>query len=47
MLDSSGIDKIWSVYGPLGLILLVLIYILLKGQIMLRYPRPGKKSKRD
>lgn len=31
--------KVLGDYGPLGLILVVLIYVLLKGQITFRYPR--------
>lgn len=35
--------KILSNYGPWGLILIVLIYILLKGQLTFRYPRSNGK----
>lgn len=31
--------KILSDYGPWGLVLIVLIYILIKGQFTFRYPR--------
>ena len=47
MPDLSEIYKILSTFGPWGLILIVLIYILLKGQISFRYPRPENKSKRN
>lgn len=47
MLDLSVIYKILSTFGPWGLILIVGVYILLKGQIAFRYPRPEKKSKRN
>lgn len=37
--------KILTNYGPLGLILIVAVYILLRGQITFRYPRSnGKRS---
>jgi len=32
-------------YGPWGLVLAVLIYILLKGQFTFRYPRHEKRQK--
>ena len=32
-------------YGGWGLLLVVLIYIVLKGQFTFRYPRPDKKEK--
>lgn len=35
--------KILSNYGPWGLVLVVLIYILLKGQITFKYPRSNDK----
>jgi hypothetical protein len=35
--------KILSNHGPWGLVLLVLIYILLKGQLTFRYPRSNDK----
>lgn len=35
--------NILSNYGPWGLILIVLIYILLKGQLTFRYPRSNGK----
>ncbi len=37
--------KILSEYGGWGLLLVVLIYILLKGQLTFRYPRPPRKPK--
>jgi hypothetical protein len=43
MLDLGEIYKILSTFGPWGLILIVLIYILVKGQIAFTYPRRGKK----
>jgi hypothetical protein len=33
-------------YGPWGLILVVVIYIILKGEFVFRYPRPGKRAKK-
>jgi hypothetical protein len=47
MLEFSDIYKILSTFGPWGLILIVVIYILLKGQIEFHYPRPEKKAKRN
>jgi hypothetical protein len=47
MPDLSEIYKILSTFGPWGLILIVVIYILLKGQIAFRYPRTEKKTKRN
>lgn len=44
MLDLSEIYKILSGVGPWGLILIVLVYILLKGQVVFRYPRPKRNS---
>ena len=37
--------KILSDYGALGLLLIVLVYILLKGQITFSYPRPEKRRR--
>jgi hypothetical protein len=36
--------KILNDYGPWGLILIVMIYILLKGQFTFRYPRSNNKQ---
>jgi hypothetical protein len=47
MLNLSQIYKILSTFGPWGLILVVLIYIVLKGQFSFHYPRPENKSKRN
>jgi hypothetical protein len=33
-------------YGPWGLILVVVVYLLLKGQITFRYPRTERKAKK-
>lgn len=46
MFDLDKIYKILITVGPLGLILMVLIYMLLNGTISFRYPRPDKKPKR-
>jgi hypothetical protein len=35
--------KILGDYGPWGLVLIVLIYILIKGQFTFRYPRSNNK----
>jgi len=45
MLDLGGLYKIMSTFGPWGLVLMVLIYIVLKGQIAFHYPRPENESK--
>ena len=42
----NEIYKILSDFGPWGLILIVLIYVILKGQIEFHYPRPEDKSER-
>jgi hypothetical protein len=47
MLDLGEIYKIMSTFGPWGVILVVLIYLLLRGQISFHYPRPENKSKRQ
>lgn len=47
MLDLSEIYKIMSTFGPWGLILVVFIFVVLKGQFTFRYPRPENKSKRE
>jgi hypothetical protein len=47
MFDLNEIYKILSTFGPWGLILIVLIYIILKGQISFHYPRRGNKPKRN
>lgn len=47
MLDLGGIYKIMSTFGPWGVILVVLIYVVLKGQISFIYPRPRNKSKQN
>jgi predicted PurR-regulated permease PerM len=39
--------KILSGYGPLGVVLGVLIYIVLKGQLRFEYPRERNKSRDD
>ena len=45
MLDLGGMYKILSTFGPWGLVLIVFIYIVLKGQITFHYPRPKHKCK--
>ena len=47
MLDLNKIYESLNTLGPWGLILIVLIYIVLKGQIAFRYPRPEDKAKRN
>jgi hypothetical protein len=47
MFEAGEIIKILSTYGPSGLILSVLIYILVKGEFIFIYPRPKKNSKRN
>lgn len=42
MFDLGEISKIMSTFGPWGLILIVLIYVVLKGQITFHYPRQKK-----
>lgn len=45
----SGLNEIYKIlntFGPWGLILIVLIYVVLKGQIEFHYPHPEDKSKR-
>lgn len=37
------LTKILGNYGGWGLLLVVLLYIVLKGQFTFRYPRPEKK----
>ena len=37
--------KILIDYGPGGLVLVVVVYMLLKGQIEFRYPRSRKEDK--
>lgn len=39
----SELLEIMSTYGPLGAILVVLLYILLKGEFKFHYPRAKKK----
>jgi len=34
-------------YGPWGLVLGVLVYMVLQGQMTFRYPRPKQKNKDD
>ena len=41
------LQEILGNYGAPVLLLLVLIFILLKGQIKFRYPRPEKKCRKD
>jgi hypothetical protein len=47
MLDLNKIYEILSTFGPWGLILIVLIYIVVKGQIAFRYPRREDRAKRN
>lgn len=48
MLEVGELLRVLSRYGPWGLILIVAVYILLRGQIAFRYPRPSeKKIRRD
>lgn len=47
MLDLNKVYEVLDTFGPWGLILIVLIYIVLKGQIAFRYPRPEDKAKRN
>lgn len=46
MLDIGELYKILSTYGPSAVLLMVLIYLLLNGQIDFHYPRPEKRPKR-
>jgi len=34
-------------YGPWGLLLVVLVFMVLKGQLTFRYPRSGKPMEED
>jgi hypothetical protein len=43
----DSLIKVLNQYGPWGLILVVIIYILIKGEIAFRYPRPEKKGERE
>jgi len=38
--------KILSTFGPCGLIVLVLVYLVLRGEIEFRYPRNNNRRNR-
>jgi hypothetical protein len=47
MPEFAHLFKILNTYGPWGLLLIVVVYIILKGEINFRYPRnANRKSKR-
>lgn len=39
--------NVLSKYGVAGLLLIVLVYILVRGRIVFHYPRPTNKSEKD
>ena len=44
MFDFADLVKILSTYGPWGLLLMVFIYIIVKGEISFRYPRAKSRT---
>ena len=41
------LSKVFEKYGGWGLLLLILVFIILKGQFSFQYPRPIDKKKKE
>jgi len=46
-MNIAALSQVLKTYGALGLLFLVGVYIILKGELTFRYPRRGRRIKRS